>query len=126
VHGTPAFIAPEQALGRADLDGRVDIYATGCVAYWLLTGHLVFTGDTSMALLLHHVHTIPRPPSARAEQAIPPALDQLVLECLAKDPTERPQSARELSRRLSEISGAGVWTEDRAREWWSKHQPAQA
>ena len=126
VHGTPAFIAPEQALGRSDLDGRVDIYATGCVAYWLLTGQLVFTGDTSMALLLHHVHTPPPPPSARAEQPIPPALDQLVLSCLAKDPTERPQSARELSSRLGEINGAGAWTEDRAREWWSKHQPAQA
>ena len=125
VHGTPAFIAPEQALGRADLDGRVDIYAIGCVAYWLLTGHLVFTADTSMALLLHHVHTVPQPPSARAEQEIPPALDHLVLACLAKDPIERPQSARELSRRLGEIGGAGMWTEDRAREWWSKHQPDQ-
>jgi eukaryotic-like serine/threonine-protein kinase len=126
VHGTPAFIAPEQALGRSYLDGRVDIYATGCVAYWLLTGQLVFTADTSMALLMHHVHTPPPAPSARAEQSIPPALDQLVLACLAKDPTERPQSARELSRRLGEINGAGVWTEGRAREWWSKHQPTQA
>jgi eukaryotic-like serine/threonine-protein kinase len=48
VHGTPAFIAPEQILG-SDLDGRADIYATGCLAYWLLTGRLVFTGDTTMA-----------------------------------------------------------------------------
>jgi len=55
-------------------------------------------------------------PSVRAEQPIPPALDQLVLACLAKPPTERPQSARELSARLGEINGAGVWTEDRARE----------
>jgi eukaryotic-like serine/threonine-protein kinase len=125
VHGTPAFIAPEQALGRADLDGRVDIYATGCVAYWLLTGHLVFTADTAMALLLHHVHTAPNPPSARSEQLIPPALDQLILACLAKDPTQRPQSARELSRRLGEINGVGEWTEERARDWWSTHQPVQ-
>jgi serine/threonine-protein kinase len=123
VHGTPAFIAPEQALGRSDLDGRVDIYATGCVAYWLLTGHLVFTADTSMALLLHHVHTAPPPPSARAEQVIPEALDQLVLACLAKDPAARPQSARELSTRLGEINGTGEWTEARAREWWARHQP---
>jgi hypothetical protein len=125
VHGTPAFIAPEQALGRSHLDGRVDIYATGCVAYWLLTGQLVFTGDTSMALLLHHVHTPPPAPSARAEQAIPPELDQLVLACLAKDPTARPQSARELSTRLGDITGATAWTEERARDWWSKHQPQQ-
>ena len=125
VHGTPAFIAPEQALG-ANLDGRVDIYATGCVDYWLLTGQLVFTGDTSMALLLHHVHTLPARPSVRAEQPIPAALDQLVLSCLAKDPAERPQSARELAKRLGEINGPGEWNEERAREWWSKHQPARA
>jgi len=48
VHGTPAFIAPEQALGQSALDGRVDIYATGCVAYWLLTGQYVFDAETSM------------------------------------------------------------------------------
>ena len=86
VHGTPAFIAPEQALGESTLDGRADIYATGCVAYWLLTGELVFTADTPLALLMHHAHTAPTPPSARTELPIPAALDQLVLSCLAKDP----------------------------------------
>ncbi len=78
---------------------------------------------TWVPVVVHHVHTAPPPPSARAEQPIPPALGYLVLACLAKDPTERPQSARELSIRLGEITGAGVWTEDRAREWWSKLQP---
>jgi serine/threonine-protein kinase len=124
VQGTPAFIAPEQALGRPTLDGRVDIYATGCVAYWLLTGELVFTAETSMGLLMHHIHTPPLPPSARSELPIPPALDQLVLSCLAKDPADRPQSARELSLRLAEVEGAGGWTQDRARDWWVTHQPA--
>jgi serine/threonine-protein kinase len=124
VHGTPAFIAPEQVLGGSDLDGRADIYSTGCVAYWLLTGQLVFSGETPMALLLHHAHTPPTPPSARTELPIPPALDHLVLSCLAKDPAERPQSARELSRRLAEVEGASAWTEDRARDWWARHHPA--
>jgi serine/threonine-protein kinase len=124
VHGTPAFIAPEQALGQSKLDGRVDIYATGCVAYWLLTGHLVFTAATPTALLLHHVNTVPTPPSVRAKLPIPAALDQLVLACLAKDPGDRPQSAKELSRRLAEIDGCGVWTEVEAREWWASHQPS--
>src|SRR5213595_1532899 len=64
VNGTPAFIAPEQALGASDLDGRVDIYATGCVAYWLLTGQLVFSSETPMGLVLHHAHTAPTPPSS--------------------------------------------------------------
>ena len=123
VRGTPAFIAPEQVMGTA-LDGRADIYATGCVAYWLLTGQLVFTADTSMGLLLKHAQTPPTPPSARTELPIPPALEELVLSCLAKDPAQRPQSARELSRRLGELEGATAWTEERARDWWVTHQPA--
>ncbi|HEY6509832.1 MAG TPA: serine/threonine-protein kinase, partial [Vicinamibacterales bacterium] len=123
IHGTPAFIAPEQALGGSDLDGRVDIYSTGCVAYWLLTGQLVFTGETPMALLVHHAHTSPTPPSTRTELPIPAALDALVLSCLAKDPAQRPQSARELSRRLAEVVGPDAWTEDRAYDWWARHQP---
>ena len=125
VHGTPAFIAPEQALGRTDLDRRVDIYATGCLAYWLLTGQQVFTADTTIALLMHHMRTPAEPPSARTEVPIPPALDRLVLQCLAKDPAERPQSARDLAARLDECASAGAWTEDAARDWWAKHLPPQ-
>jgi serine/threonine protein kinase len=90
----PPFIAPDQALGPSALDARADIYATGCVAYWLLTGQLVFDTDTPMGLLVHHIHTQPVPPSARSELPIPAALDSLVLSCLAKDPADRPQSAR--------------------------------
>jgi serine/threonine-protein kinase len=123
VHGTPAFMAPEQAMG-ADLDGRADIYATGCVAYWLLTGQFVFTAETPMGLLLQHAQTLPTPPSARTDLPIPRALDDLVLSCLAKDPANRPQSARELSLRLAEVEGASDWTQDRAREWWAAHQLA--
>jgi plasmid stabilization system protein ParE len=123
VRGTPAFIAPEQAMGTA-LDGRADIYATGCLAYWLLTGQLVFTADTAMGLLLQHAQTPPISPSARTELPIPPALDDLVLSCLAKDPAKRPQSARELSLRLAEMEGASAWTQERARDWWVTHQPA--
>ena len=125
IHGTPAFMAPEQALGRSNVDARADIYATGCVAYWLLTGELVFTAETAMALLLHHAQTPPTPPSARTELTIPVALEQLVLSCLAKDPAARPQSARELSLRLAAVESATAWTEDRAREWWKTNQPGQ-
>jgi eukaryotic-like serine/threonine-protein kinase len=124
VRGTPAFIAPEQAMGKV-VDGRADIYATGCVAYWLLTGQFVFTAETPMGLLLQHAQKPPTPPSARTDLAIPPALDDLVLSCLAKDPADRPQSARELSLRLAEVEGAGAWTQDRARDWWVTHQPAR-
>jgi eukaryotic-like serine/threonine-protein kinase len=126
VRGTPAFIAPEQALGRADVDARVDIYATGCVAYWLLTGRLVFTADNAMGYLMHHIHTIPAAPSAMTELPIPGDLDRLVLDCLAKDPDKRPRSARELSRRLSEVESPERWTSERARQWWDRHQPVPA
>ncbi len=125
VQGTPAFIAPEQAMGT-DVDGRADIYATGCLAYWLLTGQFVFSAETPMGLLVQHAQTPPVPPSARMDQPIPTALDDLVLSCLAKDPVHRPQSARELSLRLAEVEGASAWTQDRAREWWASHQLATA
>jgi eukaryotic-like serine/threonine-protein kinase len=124
VHGTPAFMAPEQALGGSVVDGRADIYATGCVAYWLLTGALVFSAETPVGLVMQHAHTPPMPPSSRTELPIPDALDQLVLSCLAKDPAARPQTARELSCRLAAIQCAEAWTEDRARSWWVQHQPA--
>jgi serine/threonine-protein kinase len=122
--GTPAFMAPEQAIGRP-VDGRADIYATGCVAYWLLTGQYVFTADNAMGLLLQHAQTSPVPPSARTELSIPPALDDLVLACLAKDPAHRPQSARELSLRLAEMEARHPWSQELAREWWTLHKPTQ-
>jgi serine/threonine-protein kinase len=118
--GTPAFMAPEQADG-AGVDGRADIYATGCLAYWLLTGQLVFTAETPLGLLLRHAQSAPIPPSARSGLPIPRALEEIVMSCLAKDPADRPQSARELSRRLSEVEGATAWTEERARDWWAAH-----
>ncbi|MEO8635675.1 MAG: serine/threonine-protein kinase [Gemmatimonadales bacterium] len=125
VAGTPAFMAPEQVLGGGPVDGRVDIYATGCVAYWLLTGQLVFTAETSMGLLMHHARTPPTPPSARSELPIPEALDRLVLACLAKEPKDRPQTAKELSQRLAAIEVVNPWTEERAREWWERHGVGQ-
>jgi serine/threonine-protein kinase len=123
VQGTPGFIAPEQVLGGGDTDGRADIYSTGCVAYWLLTGELVFAADTPMKLVFAHVHTAPSAPSSRTEMAIPADLDALVLSCLAKDREQRPQSARELLHRLDTIPLPQRWTEARARAWWTLHLP---
>ena len=123
VQGTPAFIAPEQALGGSDIDGRADIYSTGCVAFWLLTGELVFTADTSIKLLLAHVHSVPEPPSTKTELPIPTELDALVLSCLAKNPEDRPASARHLLERLDAIELTTSWSEERAREWWRTHLP---
>jgi serine/threonine-protein kinase len=123
VCGTPAFMAPEQAMGRA-VDGRADIYATGCVAYWLLTGQGVFSADTPMALMIDHAKTPPTPPSARTGKPVPKQLEDLVMACLAKDPAHRPQSARELSQSLAGLDGAEAWTQERARNWWVTNRPA--
>ena len=123
LRGTPAFIAPEQVLSRNEIDSRADIYSVGCVAYWLLTGDLVFRADTPIAVMMHHAHTAPVPASQRTELAIPPELDHLILSCLEKDPARRPQSARELTRRLGQVPVTSPWTEERAFLWWSRHEP---
>lgn len=125
IRGTPAFIAPEQAMGTK-VDGRADIYATGCLAYWFLTGQLVFTGETPMALLMQHAKMTPVPPSFRIDRPIPKAIDDLVLSCLSKEPGDRPQSARELSLRLAELEGPLPWTQARASNWWLTHVGAGA
>ena len=126
LRGTPAFIAPEQVLSLGEVDSRADIYSVGCVAYWLLTGEFVFRADTPIGVMMHHTHTPPLPPSQRTELPIPPQLDQLILACLEKDPARRPQSARELSRRLADIPIGKPWTEEQAYLWWSRHEPAGA
>ena len=123
IQGTPAFIAPEQALGGVEVDGRADIYSTGCVAYWLLTGQLVFNGDTPVKLLLAHAQTPAELPSSRSTTPIPAELDALVLSCLAKDREQRPQSAGDLLERLDAIPLQHPWTEARARAWWNANLP---
>jgi serine/threonine-protein kinase len=117
--GTPGFMAPEIALGKSGVDGRSDLYSLGCVAYYLLTGQQVFSGETPVATVLAHVQTPPPPPSARAEFPIPPALDAAILACLAKDPSDRPATAWVLDCQLAEAMAAnGAWTPDAARAWW--------
>jgi serine/threonine-protein kinase len=123
VRGTPAFIAPEQALGSQPVDHRADIYGIGCLAYWLLTGQLVFTGDTPMQLFVQHAQAVPVPPSTRTELPVPKELDAVVLECLAKNPSARPQTARELARRLEAVPLKSEWTPELARAWWQTNRP---
>jgi hypothetical protein len=125
IHGTPSYLAPEIARGDATVDGRADLYAVGCVAYWLLTGRLVFERDTYPAMLLAHATVQPPPPSRHVARAIPPALDDLVLACLAKEPADRVQDAEDLRTRLAAVELASPWTEARAGEWWERHLSAQ-
>lgn len=123
VGGTPAFMSPEQALGDRPLDGRSDLYAVGCLAYWLVTGQLVFLRTTPVATLIAHTQVPPEPPSQRTEVVIPPAFDALVLACLAKAPQGRPATAEALAQRLDELAGVPAWTTSDARAWWDLHRP---
>jgi tRNA A-37 threonylcarbamoyl transferase component Bud32 len=122
--GTPAYMAPEVALGET-VDGRSDLYALGCVAYYLLTGQLVFEAANGFQMLAKHIDQPPVPPSQRTELEVAAELDRVVLACLAKRPEDRPQSAAELDRMLSEIE-IEPWSEEEATRWWRAHQPQPA
>jgi serine/threonine-protein kinase len=119
--GTPAYMPPERVVGGS-VDQRSDLYALGCVAYWMLTGRTVFTGEP-MAIMLHHARTPPRPPSKVSARPIPERLEQIVLACLEKSPQNRPSSAIELWRQLGEVTLASPWTPERAESWWTEHFP---
>jgi serine/threonine-protein kinase len=114
--GTPAYMAPEMALGEA-VDARADLYAVGCVGYFLLTGKLVFEAGNAAQLMLKHAVEEPVAPSVRAGIAVPDTLERLVLACLAKEPQDRPRSAALLARSLAAIEGM-EWTEEQAEQWW--------
>ena len=121
--GTPAYIAPEVVRGDRVADHRVDIYTLGCVAYWLLTGRLVFQAPNAIQLLYQHANATPVPPSQVSEFDIPPALDSIILACLAKFPEERPQTAADLSQMLATALPAPAWNEELAHRWWDRHHP---
>lgn len=120
--GTPGYMAPEVALGEA-VDGRADLYALGCVGYFLLTGRLVFEGGNGLQMVARHVRDQPVPPSQRTELPVPADLEALLLGCLAKEPAGRPQSALVLGRQLAELA-VDPWTEAQAAGWWQAHHPA--
>ncbi|MGQ4486498.1 protein kinase [Streptomyces sp. 372A] len=94
VMGTPQYLSPEQALGKA-VDHRSDLYATGCLLYELLALRPPFTGETPLSVVYQHVQDTPVPPS-QVLDAVPPELDGLVMRSLAKDPDDRFQSAEEM------------------------------
>jgi serine/threonine-protein kinase len=121
--GTPAYMAPETAMGAQSIDGRVDIYGLGCVAYFLLTGLPVFDEKTPTATAIAHVQKEPVPPSERSEIPIPADLENIVLRCLAKKPEDRPRSAQELGRLLAACTETPVWQREDAVEWWQIYLP---
>jgi eukaryotic-like serine/threonine-protein kinase len=125
VSGTPAFMAPESISGMADVGPQADVYALGCVAYWLLTGQTVFTAANPTMMMMQHVQAAPVPPSLKAPKPVPRDLEELIMRCLRKDPVERPADAAELATLLSTCRLAVSWTDERARDWWRLHHDGE-
>ena len=109
--GTPAYMAPEIILGRDDVDRRADVYAIGCVAFYLLTGTRVFQDGNQMQVLVDHVHTEPVPPFQPPRRCRCRARwTQLSSIVSRKDPNDRPQDAGEVLDRITASNLAGRWS----------------
>jgi serine/threonine-protein kinase len=124
--GTPAYMAPEMALGD-QVDGRADIYALGCVTYFLLTGKLVHEGENLFQVVVKHLQEAPVPPSQRTELPIPASLDAVVLACLVKERENRMRGAGELRRALAAVD-LPSWGDEQAARWWTltKESPTRS
>lgn len=122
IRGTPLFISPEAVQCRETIDERSDIYSVGAVAWFLLTGRTMFQGTTP-EVLSHHVHTQPIPPSQCTDNPITPLLEDLVMQCLQKEPDHRPQSAGEIIELLKDFQGATPWSLQDSIEWWKNYEP---
>ena len=123
VTGTPQYLAPEALTDPDAIDGRSDLYALGAVGYFLLTGEQLFTGNI-VEICGHHMHTDPTPPSERLGRELPFELEALVMECLAKKPDDRPQSAGEIRARLAASLEIPRWRQADAEAWWQQHGEA--
>jgi serine/threonine-protein kinase len=117
VSGTPLYMSPEQASAYDEVDPRADIYALGAVAYHLLTGQPPFTGKNVLAILVaHRKSEVPRP--SLVNPAIPADLEQIILKCLAKKPSDRYPDAASLRLALASCSVATGWGPEQAANWW--------
>ncbi len=131
INGTPGYMAPEMvhigmdADGEVEPDGRADLYALGCVGYYLLTGMPVFDGPP-LSVLVDHVKTQPLPPSGKVDLEIPAELERAILRCLEKDPETRYQTATELAEALGSCCPGPRWNARRAADWWHLHLPKAA
>ena len=112
ITGTPLYMSPESIKSPSAVDAASDIYALGGVAYYLLSGAPPFDAATVVEICSHHLHTIP----GRID-GVRPALMDVVLACMEKDPKRRPASAAELAERL-DACVAEPWTQLEAEAWW--------
>ena len=117
VLGSPPYISPEQARGRGHVDGRSDIYSLGGLAYYLVTGQSPFVRETAMEMLVAHVHEQATPPR-QIRPELPLDLEEVILTCLRKNPTERYPDVAALDAALSRCESADQWDAEQAESWW--------
>ena len=122
--GTPAYMPPERAAGGPG-DARSDIYALGCVAFWMLTGRTVFAGEPMADDPRPRAHR-PRAAVQASGRPVPEELERIVMDCLEKAPGKRPATALELWHRLGEVPLDDPWTPERAESWWREKLPGRA
>ncbi len=124
--GTPDYMAPEQILAH-ETDGRADIYALGCVAYYVLTGKVPFPGKEQIALLLAHLQETPPPLEGRVP-GLPPEMARIIMRCMAKAPEDRPATASVIKHELMAIQfpADNAWTEETASGFWERNVPRVA
>jgi eukaryotic-like serine/threonine-protein kinase len=122
IAGTPAYLSPEQAAGRTEVDARSDIYSLGAVGYFLLAGRPPFEGATPHHLMVAHLEQ-PVPPLRVPGREIPPDLEAVIRRCLEKDPANRFPDVISLHQSLAACLCADLWTENAAAEWWKVHPP---
>jgi serine/threonine-protein kinase len=124
ITGTPLYLAPEAITTPHAVDARADIYALGAVGFYLLTGQHVFDGNTVVEVCSKHLLEPPVSPSLRTTRPIPERLDQLILACLAKSPSERPASAAALKAELQAVAEQSPHDAAAAKRWWQERAPA--
>jgi serine/threonine-protein kinase len=122
VLGTPAFMSPEQCAGDEDIGPASDIYSTGALAFFLLTGKPIFCGRSAPHILAAHLYEDP-PSVTAASDGVPDALGEVIARCLSKAPEDRYPDVASLRAALVESVGPARWTEQQASEWWRRHGP---
>jgi len=116
--GTPLYLAPEVIRGDDEDGCGQDLYALGCVGYFLLTGEPVFTGETTLHICAQHLDEVPVPPSERLGAPLPEDLEELIGALLAKRVADRPPSAETVRVQVEALSCHGTWTQADAAGWW--------